>query len=219
MGTALSTSTQAAILKGFGSPPAPTTTFSLSAEQQTLLAELAETIIPTTSTPGAKEAQVPAFIQLALKDCYPDRQQKHFQKGLSAVDDDSKKTYGKAFVDLAPAQREAVLKQFEQLAKDEVKRKKTAPEKATSPETTLATLNGGSDQTQAKEVDAETGKVVTDAQKGQPLTPFFTLLKELTMLGYFSSEIGCTKALAYVAIPGRYVGVTPLKPGQKAWAV
>lgn len=47
---------------------------------------------------------------------------------------------------------------------------------------------------------------------------FFQLIRELTLLGYFTSEPGATQALAYVAIPGRYDGCVPMKPGQKAWA-
>jgi hypothetical protein len=47
---------------------------------------------------------------------------------------------------------------------------------------------------------------------------FFQLMAELTYLGYYTSEIGATKALRYVHIPGRYVSCVPLKPGQKAWA-
>jgi len=48
--------------------------------------------------------------------------------------------------------------------------------------------------------------------------PAFAVLKDLTMLGYFTSEIGCTQALAYEAVPGGYRGCLDLKPGQKAWA-
>ena len=44
------------------------------------------------------------------------------------------------------------------------------------------------------------------------------LLRELTLLGYFTSEIGATQALAYDAVPGGYRGCLDLKPGQKAWA-
>lgn len=47
---------------------------------------------------------------------------------------------------------------------------------------------------------------------------FFTTVRDLTSLGYFASEIGCTKAREYVAIPGSYDGAYPLKPGQKSWA-
>ena len=48
---------------------------------------------------------------------------------------------------------------------------------------------------------------------------FFLLLKQLTVAGYFTSEIGATKALAYLPIPGRFQGETPLQQGQKAWAL
>jgi hypothetical protein len=38
------------------------------------------------------------------------------------------------------------------------------------------------------------------------------------MLGYFTSEIGCTQALRYEQIPGRYDGNMPYKKGDKAFA-
>ncbi len=47
---------------------------------------------------------------------------------------------------------------------------------------------------------------------------YFRMMKELTLLGYFSSEIGCTKALRYVPVPGKYIGCIPYKKGDKAWA-
>jgi hypothetical protein len=39
------------------------------------------------------------------------------------------------------------------------------------------------------------------------------------MTGYFLSETGATKALAYLQIPGGYQGDLPLAPNQKAWAI
>lgn len=76
---------------------------------------------------------------------------------------------------------------------------------------------------QKKEMLTQTEKEVFGGQdhnnkKDKP-TPFYRTLKELTLFGYFTSEPGATKALAYVAIPGKYVGCEPLKPGQKAWAL
>ncbi|MBB6270658.1 NAD-specific glutamate dehydrogenase [Pedobacter cryoconitis] len=47
---------------------------------------------------------------------------------------------------------------------------------------------------------------------------YFTMMKQLTLLGYFTSEIGCTKALRYIAVPGRFQGTVPYKKGDKAWA-
>lgn len=47
---------------------------------------------------------------------------------------------------------------------------------------------------------------------------YFTMMKQLTLVGYFSSEIGCTQALRYTPVPGRYSGSVPYKKGDKAWA-
>jgi hypothetical protein len=48
---------------------------------------------------------------------------------------------------------------------------------------------------------------------------FFKILKDYTLTGYFHSEIGATKALAYERVPGGYQGDLPLAPNQKAWAI
>ena len=44
------------------------------------------------------------------------------------------------------------------------------------------------------------------------------MMKELTLTGFFTSEVGATKAVRYVAVPGRYEGSIPYKKGDKAWA-
>ncbi len=50
------------------------------------------------------------------------------------------------------------------------------------------------------------------------LAYFFTITRDLTSLGYFASEVGCTQAREYLPIPGSYDGAALLKPGQKSWA-
>jgi len=47
---------------------------------------------------------------------------------------------------------------------------------------------------------------------------YFRMMKELTCLGYFSSEIGATKQLRYVETPGKYDGSFPYKKGDRAFA-
>jgi hypothetical protein len=47
---------------------------------------------------------------------------------------------------------------------------------------------------------------------------YFSMIKQLTILGYFTSEAGATKALRYEAVPGKYDGAYPYKKGDKAWA-
>ena len=47
---------------------------------------------------------------------------------------------------------------------------------------------------------------------------YFRLMKELTLLGYFTSEIGCTQAQRYRETPGRFDPCVPYTPGETAWA-
>jgi len=47
---------------------------------------------------------------------------------------------------------------------------------------------------------------------------YFSQVKQLTLWGYFTSEPGATKALRYVAVPGKYEGCIPYNKGDKAWA-
>ena len=46
---------------------------------------------------------------------------------------------------------------------------------------------------------------------------YYRILKELTLLGYFTSEIGCNQALNYIQTPGAYKACIPYEGG-KAWA-
>lgn len=47
----------------------------------------------------------------------------------------------------------------------------------------------------------------------------FRLIKELTLLGYFTSEPGATQALRYDPIPGTYLGSVKLAPTDRSWAL
>jgi hypothetical protein len=44
------------------------------------------------------------------------------------------------------------------------------------------------------------------------------MMKELAVLGYFTSEVGMTQALQYVEAPGRYDPCVPYKAGERDWA-
>lgn len=48
---------------------------------------------------------------------------------------------------------------------------------------------------------------------------YINMLKDLTVLGYFTSEIGATKALRYVETPGRYDPCVEYKKGDKVFAL
>lgn len=62
-------------------------------------------------------------------------------------------------------------------------------------------------------------KEYSKTKKPKDPNHYFRMMKELTLLGYFTSEVGCTKALRYVPVPGRYDGCIPYKKGDKAWAL
>jgi len=47
---------------------------------------------------------------------------------------------------------------------------------------------------------------------------YFRMMKELTLLGYFTSEIGYTQAMRYVESPGRFEPCITYTVGDKAWA-
>ena len=49
--------------------------------------------------------------------------------------------------------------------------------------------------------------------------PFFRSLKELTLVGYYTSEIGATRELHHAPVPGRYDGCVPLAQVGRTWAV
>jgi hypothetical protein len=47
---------------------------------------------------------------------------------------------------------------------------------------------------------------------------YFRMMKELALVGYFTSEIGYTKAMRYRESPGRFDPCAPHAPGDKIWA-
>jgi hypothetical protein len=141
------------------------------------LNEVAETILPETSTPGAKAANVGEFMTVMVNDCYTPKEQQIFIKGITALDTLSEQTYGKRFLKINAKEKNALLTRLDKAQKD-----------------------------------------FTNHKKPEDTAHYFRMMKELCLLGYFTSEIGCTKALRYVAIPGKYIGCIPYKKGDKAWA-
>ena len=47
---------------------------------------------------------------------------------------------------------------------------------------------------------------------------FVMAMKELTMLGFFTSQPGATQVLQYEAVPGGYSGCQPLSEVGRTWA-
>lgn len=86
----------------------------LSPGQDGLLAEMVETIIPATDTPGAKALNISQFVQKMVTDCYPVTAQDTLRNGLDSLDGLAKTAYGKPFSEGDTAQRTALLVQLSQ---------------------------------------------------------------------------------------------------------
>jgi len=179
MGAAVSASALSGILQGCKAAPELTYTPSFFTEDQArIVMEVAEIIIPKTDTPGAKDAGVPGFIDVMLKDCYKKEDQDRFIAGLTAFDEEAKKAYGDSFIYCKPEQQVELVTKTHAVALTEAKENKEAKR------------------------------------------PFILMAKELTLLGFFTSEPGATQVLQYVAVPGSYKGCIPLAEAGngKTWA-
>ncbi len=109
MGGALSAPAMAGIL---GQKTNLGESVQVTAQQEALLAEVADVIIPTTTTPGAKAAGAEKFIVRVMRDCYPMEDQKKFYAGLAKLDSDSKSAHGKGFAALSKDQKIGMVKKL-----------------------------------------------------------------------------------------------------------
>ncbi len=179
MGAAVSASALTGILQGCKATPELTYTPQFFTEDQArIVMEVAEIIIPKTDTPGAKDAGVPGFIDLMLKDCYKKEDQDRFIAGLTTFDAEAKTAYGDSFIYCKPEQQVELVTKIHAAALTEAKENREAKR------------------------------------------PFILMAKELTLLGFFTSEPGATQVLQYEAVPGAYKGCIPLTEAGngKTWA-
>jgi Gluconate 2-dehydrogenase subunit 3 len=161
-----------------------------------LLDEIGETILPATSSPGAKAAQVGEFMKVYVTDCYTQASQDAFTKGIGELQEACKKMYSKSFMDCTPEQRRDLLISLEKEAKE---------------------FNKG-----PEEEDKKNRQDLKDKHREYDFVSstkhYYTMMKQLTLLGFFTSKPGATQALRYVPVPGKYDGALPYKKGDKAFA-
>ncbi|HEY8994024.1 MAG TPA: gluconate 2-dehydrogenase subunit 3 family protein [Lacunisphaera sp.] len=63
-------------------------------------------------------------------------------------------------------------------------------------------------------LDAEQKQYQATKRADEP-AHYFRMMKQLTILGYFTSEIGATQALSFEEVPGRFDGNAPYKKGDR----
>jgi hypothetical protein len=186
----------------------PNSDAPFTAEDIAFLDEIAETILPETKTPGAKAARTGAFMALMVHDSYDARDRKIFREGMRTIDEASRKAHNVSFMQATPQQRLAVL--------EPIDRDQKAYSDAIKLEKRTKSLAYLTDQRQEAAPGADVG-AATAITTDKP-SHYFRMMKELALLGYFTSEIGATQALRYVESPGRFDPCVPYTPGEKAWA-
>jgi hypothetical protein len=100
-----------------------------SKEDMAFLDEIAETILPKTNTPGAKDAKLGEFMPVIVRDCYKPAEQKVFMEGMKKLEEASKKKHSKGFMESTPEERKALLTELdaEQKAFQEKKKPEELP--------------------------------------------------------------------------------------------
>jgi len=66
-------------------------------DDEALLAEIVETFIPETTTPGAKSLKVHQFVMRMVRDCYDKPAQDTLQQGLALTEATAQQAFGQAF--------------------------------------------------------------------------------------------------------------------------
>lgn len=90
---------------------------NINGDDEELLAAIADTLIPRTDTPGAKDVNAHLFTIVMVDDCQPKAEQDKYVKGLQAFDEVCKRVAGKAFTKASAEERTDILKNIE-AAKD-----------------------------------------------------------------------------------------------------
>ena len=152
------------------------------AGQLALIAAVADTILPTTDTPGAVAAKVPAKLNGMLTSWASAKTRGEILAALGRIDAAAKTQKGKGFAALTAAERAALLKPHDAAAL------KSVPAPPGAPKASLFAPN------------------VNVADNG------YYLFKDLVIALYYFSEVGTANELAYVHVPGAFKPSIKLTP-------
>ena len=227
LGGTISAPTLAGVLAGCGrdrgesagTDETPWTPRALSAEQRELVATIAEHIIPQTDTPGARAVGVDRFIDAMLADFYPAKDRDAFLQGLARVDQRAQQAWRKNFVAGTAEQQLAMLTDLDRrtfpAAEKPLNRPITPDQRPTTQQGDVAT-----GRSHGPGAVSASGAVAVDAQPDPEDTGaggFWRNIKELTLVGYYTSEVGSTQELR-VNPMGPWRADIPFAEVGSAWA-
>jgi len=159
---------------------------TLNPHQNDTVVAMIDQIIPATDTPGAKGARVNEFIDVILAEWATEEERQNFLNGLAAVDKESNELFGKDFAAASSSQQVTLLRSMDDAA---------------------SVLRA------ARQRHAPNTVPEPDTQlKGD----FFTVFKNITLHGYYTSEVAFSRELNLEIIPGAFHGCTVIPAGRKA---
>lgn len=174
--------------------PAP-----LTETDATFLDEVAETILPQTKTPGAKAAKVGSFMVLYVNDCYTPKEQQVFHDGIDQLDKACKKMHDHDFMSATPQQRHDLFLSLENEVKEYQKKR--------------ADWEKDQDIKEKEHIDRGGPKY-----EREPFPQhYYTLMKQLTLFGFFTSKEGMMEAQNYTPVPGKWEACIEYKKGDKRY--
>jgi hypothetical protein len=140
-----------------------------------------ELILPETDTPGARAARVPEFIDTVLAGWFREEERERFLAGVRDLDHRARASSGAGF---AACGSDAQTRIFQELEREAL---------------------------QSVEDGRPPNRLARRAAQSSPAAPFFSVLKWLTVFGYYTSQPGMERELEYVDFPGVYEGCAPLR--------
>lgn len=185
-GTALAAPILTAVQAG-ADPGRMTENSTFNDHQREMMTRIVDMIIPRTDTPGAIDAGVPQFVEMIVSDWYHNGQRSFFFESLRVIDNHCLSSFGKVFLECSQAQQILALEDAEANALGAIS------DGVPGPSGTDGAIQVGD--------PAMWGDARSDAG-----ARFFNEIKGLTVLGYYTSEIGVEAELIYDPVPGKYDG-------------
>ena len=191
---------------------------TLSSEQSETVALLGEHILPETDTPGASAARVHEFIDAMLTGYSSERERQQFLAGLARLDDRAVREFGKPFREATPAEQLRLVTALNAAAYADPR--------------TGGGARVGEKQPVLQEGESETGRATGPgaASGSDEVTlnsdwapedlgrqSFFRRVKELVLIGYYTSEVGATRELSPNPM-GRWEPDVPYSEVGHGWA-
>lgn len=181
---------------------------TLTPDQRGSVAAMADIIIPETDTPGARAAGVDQFVDGMLTDYYPAKERDRFVSGLARVDARAQRQHSLPFARLSREQQTAIVLDLDKAAFTEPAKAAGVPKPEVRKTDVPVGPGVGADPKEAATPEPDPDDIGRES--------FFRRMKELTVVGYYTSEVGQTRELR-INPWGRYRDI-PYTPGTPAWA-